>query len=302
MQRVPPPRGKAEGPSRALIFDSHYDQYRGVVAFVRVVDGDFRRGEVIRLFANGRESEVEEVGFFGPDTQKIDELKAGEVGYIITGIKDVADLRVGDTLTDAARPTAEPLPGYREAVSMVFCGMFPIDGEDYPDLKDALEKLKLNDASLHYEPETSKALGFGFRCGFLGLLHMEIIRERLEREFGLGLLMTTPSVLYQVVMTDGTKVPISNPTDFPDGSRILEVLEPYITANILVPQEFVGSGGVGQREAGYVRRDGVSLHRSRSLGLRSAAGRDRSELLRSAQDQNARLRQLRLRVGGLSPG
>ncbi|OPZ77813.1 MAG: Elongation factor 4 [Actinobacteria bacterium ADurb.Bin444] len=241
VQRVPPPRGKAEGPSRALIFDSHYDQYRGVVAFVRVVDGDFRRGEVIRLFANGRESEVEEVGFFGPDTQKIDELKAGEVGYIITGIKDVADLRVGDTLTDAARPTAEPLPGYREAVSMVFCGMFPIDGEDYPDLKDALEKLKLNDASLHYEPETSKALGFGFRCGFLGLLHMEIIRERLEREFGLGLLMTTPSVLYQVVMTDGTKVPISNPTDFPDGSRILEVLEPYITANILVPQEFVGS-------------------------------------------------------------
>ena len=240
VQRVPPPRGKAEGPSRALIFDSHYDQYRGVVAFVRVVDGDFRRGEVIRLFANGRESEVEEVGFFGPDTQKIDELKAGEVGYIITGIKDVADLRVGDTLTDAARPTAEPLPGYREAVSMVFCGMFPIDGEDYPTSRTRSR----NSSSTTPPSITSprhQGPRFRFPCGFLGLLHMEIIRERLEREFGLGLLMTTPSVLYQVVMTDGTKVPISNPTDFPDGSRILEVLEPYITANILVPQEFVGS-------------------------------------------------------------
>ena len=241
VQRVPPPQGDPDGPGRALIFDSLYDQYRGVVAFVRVVDGSFRGDQVIRVFTNNRRSDVEEVGFFSPDMCKAGELRAGEVGYIITGIKDVADLRVGDTLTDAARPAAEPLPGYREAVSMVFCGLFPIDGENYPDLKDALEKLKLNDASLHYEPETSKALGFGFRCGFLGLLHMEIIRERLEREFGLELLMTTPSVLYHVVLTDGTELPISNPTDFPDGSKILEVLEPYITAGILVPQEFVGS-------------------------------------------------------------
>lgn len=239
--RIPSPQGELDGPARALIFDSLYDQYRGVVAFVRVVDGTFRGGQMIRVFASDRRSEVEEVGFFGPDMRKADELKAGEVGYIITGIKEVEDLRVGDTLTDAQRPAAEPLPGYREAVSMVFCGLFPIDGEDYPDLKDALEKLKLNDAALHYEPETSKALGFGFRCGFLGLLHMEIIRERLEREFGLELLMTIPSVLYKVVLIDGTILPISNPTDFPDGSKIEEVLEPYITAGVLVPQEFVGS-------------------------------------------------------------
>lgn len=241
VQRIPPPEGEPDGPPRALIFDSLYDQYRGVVAFVRVVDGSFRRGQVIKVFSSGRESEVEEVGIFSPDMQKTEELRAGEVGYIITGIKDVSDLRVGDTLTDAAKPALEPLPGYREAVPMVFCGLFPIDGEDYPALKDALEKLKLNDAALHYEPETSKALGFGFRCGFLGLLHMEIVRERLEREFGLELLMTTPSVLYQVVLTNGEVLAVSNPTDFPDPGKIAEIREPYITANILVPNEFVGS-------------------------------------------------------------
>ncbi|NLT35767.1 MAG: elongation factor 4 [Gaiellales bacterium] len=241
VQRIPPPKGDAEGAARALIFDSLYDVYRGVIAFVRVVDGEFRANRFIRVFANQRESDVEEVGFFSPEMTKADALRAGEVGYIITGIKDVSDLRVGDTLTDAARPASKPLPGYREAVSMVFCGLFPVEGEDYPELKDALEKLRLNDAALYFEPETSKALGFGFRCGFLGLLHMEIVRERLEREFDLALLMTTPSVLYEVVLNSGEVVRISNPTDFPDPNGIAEIREPYISASILVPTEFVGN-------------------------------------------------------------
>ena len=241
VHRVPAPRGDADGPARALIFDSLYDQYRGVVAFVRVVDGTFRKGDVLRAFATQRKSEVEEVGIFSPDMLATDVLHAGEVGYIIMGIKEVADLRVGDTLTHADRPAADPLPGYREAVPMVFCGLFPIEGDDYPDLKDALEKLSLNDASLHWEPETSKALGFGFRCGFLGLLHMEIIRERLEREFGLELLATTPNVRYEIEMTNGEVRYISNPVDFPDPGLIAEVREPYIAASILVPSEFVGT-------------------------------------------------------------
>jgi GTP-binding protein LepA len=241
VHRVPPPKGVADGPARALIFDSFYDQYRGVVAFVRVVDGTFRKNDVLRAFATQRKSEVEEVGIFSPDMLATDILHAGEVGYIIMGIKEVADLRVGDTLTHADRPAADPLPGYREAVPMVFCGLFPIEGDDYPDLKDALEKLSLNDASLHWEPETSKALGFGFRCGFLGLLHMEIIRERLEREFGLELLATTPNVRYEIEMTSGEVRYISNPVDFPDPGLIAEVREPYIAASILVPVEFVGT-------------------------------------------------------------
>jgi GTP-binding protein LepA len=241
VHRVPPPKGDSDGPARALIFDSFYDQYRGVVAFVRVVDGTFRKGDVLRAFATQRKSEVEEVGIFSPDMLATDILHAGEVGYIIMGIKEVADLRVGDTLTHADRPAADPLPGYREAVPMVFCGLFPIEGDDYPDLKDALEKLSLNDASLHWEPETSKALGFGFRCGFLGLLHMEIIRERLEREFTLELLATTPNVRYEIEMTNGEVRYISNPVDFPDPGLIAEVREPYIAASILVPAEFVGT-------------------------------------------------------------
>ena len=208
---------------------------------MRVVDGTFRKNDVLRAFATQRKSEVEEVGIFSPDMLATDVLHAGEVGYIIMGIKEVADLRVGDTLTHADRPAADPLPGYREAVPMVFCGLFPIEGDDYPDLKDALEKLSLNDASLHWEPETSKALGFGFRCGFLGLLHMEIVRERLEREFGLELLATTPNVRYEIEMTNGEVRYISNPVDFPDPGLIAEVREPYIAASILVPVEFVGT-------------------------------------------------------------
>ncbi len=240
VQRIPPPQGDVDGPPRALIFDSVYDQYRGVVAFVRVRDGSFRKDDPLLAMVTRRRSDIEEVGIFSPDMLKTDILHAGEVGYIIPGIKEVADLRVGDTLTHAHRAAAEPLPGYREVTPMVFCGLFPIDGEDYPDLRDALEKLKLNDASLFYEPETSKALGFGFRCGFLGLLHMEIVRERLKREFGLDLLATTPNVRYEVELVTEEVLSISNPVDFPDAGDIQEVREPYIAATILVPAEYVG--------------------------------------------------------------
>ena len=240
VHRIPPPQGDADGPPRALIFDSVYDQYRGVVAFVRVRDGSFRKDDPLLAMVTRRRSDIEEVGIFSPDMLKTDILHAGEVGYIIPGIKEVADLRVGDTLTHAQRTAAEPLPGYREVTPMVFCGLFPIDGEDYPDLRDALEKLKLNDASLFYEPETSKALGFGFRCGFLGLLHMEIVRERLTREFGLDLLATTPNVRYEIELLTGEVLSISNPVDFPESGDIKEVREPYIAATILVPAEFVG--------------------------------------------------------------
>ena len=241
VNRIPPPKGEVEASPRALIFDSVYDQYRGVVAFVRVRDGEFRKNDALLAMVTARRSEIEEVGIFSPDMLKADVLRAGEVGYIIPGIKEVADLRVGDTLTSSRNPATEALPGYRDITPMVFCGLFPIDGEDYPELRDALEKLKLNDASLHYEPETSKALGFGFRCGFLGLLHMEIIRERLEREFDLDLLATTPSVRYEVEMFTGEVLSISNPVDFPaDSGSIKEVREPYLQATILVPADFVG--------------------------------------------------------------
>ena len=240
VKRIPPPQGEAGGSPRALIFDSVYDQYRGVVAFVRVRDGSFRKDDPLLAMATGRRTDIEEVGIFSPDMLKADVLSAGEVGYIIPGIKEVADLRVGDTLTSSVKPATEALPGYRDITPMVFCGIFPIDGEDYPVLRDALEKLKLNDASLFYEPETSKALGFGFRCGFLGLLHMEIIRERLEREFGLDLLATTPNVRYEVELLSGEVLGISNPVEFPDAGSIKEVREPYIDANILLPAEYVG--------------------------------------------------------------
>jgi GTP-binding protein LepA len=237
---IPPPKGDPDGPPRALIFDSVYDQYQGVVAFVRVRDGHFRKNDALLAMVTGRRSEIEEVGIFSPDMLKTDVLTAGEVGYIIPGIKEVADLRVGDTLTSAKRPATEALPGYRDITPMVFCGLFPIDGEQYPELRDALEKLKLNDASLHYEPETSKALGFGFRCGFLGLLHMEIIRERLEREFDLDLLATTPNVRYEIELVTGEVLKVSNPVDFPESGSIQEVREPYIAASILLPAEYVG--------------------------------------------------------------
>jgi GTP-binding protein LepA len=238
--RVPPPSGDPDAPPRALIFDSEFDQYRGVIAFVRVVDGTFTKGEAIRAMQNGTEAEIDDIGFLTPQLTPAPALGPGEVGYVITGIKDVTRLRVGDTLTSKIRPATEPLPGYREVKPMVFCGLFPINSDDYPELRDALEKLTLNDAALSWEPETSEALGFGFRCGFLGLLHMDIVRERLEREYDLELLTTMPSVEYEVTLTDGTVLPIHSPNDFPDPARVAEVREPFIRASILSPKEFVG--------------------------------------------------------------
>jgi GTP-binding protein LepA len=238
--RVPPPEGDAGAPPRALIFDSEFDQYRGVVAYIRVVDGRFEKGQGVRAMQAGTEADIDDIGFFTPRMTPADGLGAGEVGYLITGIKDVTRLRVGDTLTAQARSAAQPLPGYRDVKPMVFCGLFPTDSDDFPELRDALEKLALNDAALSYEPETSDALGFGFRCGFLGLLHMDIVRERLEREYDLELLTTMPSVEFEVTLTDGEEVAVHNPTDFPDPARIAEVREPYIRASILSPKDYVG--------------------------------------------------------------
>jgi GTP-binding protein LepA len=240
VEHIPPPQGDPDAPARALIFDSVYDQYRGVVAYVRVVDGCFRKGEDIVAMVLGTKAEVEEVGFFSPNMMPADSLSAGEVGYIITGIKTVRDLRVGDTITHSGRRAREALPGYREAKPMVFCGLFPMDGDDYPTLRDALDKLNLNDAALSYEPESSRALGFGFRCGFLGLLHMDIVRERLEREYNLDLLATTPNVEYELRLTDGTESIVHSPADMPDPGIIELVREPYVRVSILVPSDFVG--------------------------------------------------------------
>ncbi|MBV9310139.1 MAG: elongation factor 4 [Solirubrobacterales bacterium] len=238
--RVPPPSGDPGGAPRALIFDSEFDQYRGVIAYIRVVDGTFNKGEAIKAMQASTEAEIDDIGFFTPQMTSADALHAGEVGFLITGIKDVSKLRVGDTLTSRANPASEPLPGYREVKPMVFCGLFPIDSDEYPDLRDALEKLTLNDAALSWEPETSDALGFGFRCGFLGLLHMDIVRERLEREYDLELLTTMPSVEYEVTLSDGSVVPVHSPNDMPDPNQVLEVREPYIRASILTPKEYIG--------------------------------------------------------------
>jgi GTP-binding protein LepA len=239
--RVPAPEGDADAAPRALIFDSEFDQYRGVIAYIRVVDGTFRKGEAIRAMAEGTEADIDDIGFFTPAMTAADELTAGEVGYLITGIKDVTRLRVGDTLTTRHGGATEALPGYREVKPMVFCGLFPIDSEQYPDLRDALEKLTLNDAALDWEPETSDALGFGFRCGFLGLLHMDIVRERLEREYDLELMATPPSVGFELTLTDGEVVEVHNPSDMPEAARIAEVREPYVRGSILCRKDDIGA-------------------------------------------------------------
>ncbi len=252
IERVPPPGGDPDAPPRALIFDSEFDQYRGVIAYIRVVDGVFKKGEAIRAMATATEADIDDLGFFSPQMMPTDQLAAGEVGYLITGLKDVTLLRVGDTLTTRTRTSGpgsrahgaeatEALPGYREVKPMVFCGLFPIDSDDYPDLRDALEKLVLNDAALSWEPETSDALGFGFRCGFLGLLHMDIVKERLEREYDLELLATMPSVEFDVTLTNGEELEVHNPSDMPDPGTIEQIREPFITASIIAPKEFVGA-------------------------------------------------------------
>jgi GTP-binding protein LepA len=240
VERVPPPNGKPQAAPRALIFDSEFDQYRGVVAYVRVVDGHFAKRQPIRAMAAGTQAEIDDLGFFSPQMMPTDQLAAGEVGYVITGIKDVSQLRVGDTLTITSGAATEALPGYREVKPMVFCGLFPIDSDRYPELRDALDRLVLNDAALSFEPETSDALGFGFRCGFLGLLHMEIVRERLEREYGLELLATLPSVELEVTLTNGERRTVHNPSAMPDPGLIAEIREPVIEAQIVTPRGYVG--------------------------------------------------------------
>jgi GTP-binding protein LepA len=253
VKRVPPPAGDPAAPPRALIFDSEFDQYRGVIAYIRVVDGVFRKGEAIRAMASGLHADIDDIGCFSPQMMPTDELAAGEVGYLITGVKDVSQLRVGDTLTTRSRgagaaadgtrggEATEALPGYREVKPMVFCGLFPIESDSYPDLRDALEKLTLNDAALAWEPETSDALGFGFRCGFLGLLHMDIVRERLEREYDLELMATMPSVEFDLTLTNGHELEVHNPSDMPDPGTIAEIREPFIRASIVAPREHVGA-------------------------------------------------------------
>ncbi len=238
---VPPPSGDINKPLKALIFDSVYDNYKGALSYVRVVDGVVKPGMKIRYMATGNEFEVTEVGIFSPTLMPIDALEAGEVGYISASIKNVRETKVGDTITDANAPADEPLPGYKQANPMVFCGIYPADGADYENLRDALDKLVLNDASLSYEPETSMALGFGFRCGFLGLLHMEIIQERLEREFDLDLVTTAPSVIYKVIKTNGEEVMIDNPTNLPPVTEIAYMEEPMVRATIMSPSEYVGT-------------------------------------------------------------
>jgi len=240
VQHIPPPKGDAEAPLRALIFDSHYDPYRGVVAYVRVIEGSLSIGDEIRMMSSGEAFEVDSLGVFTPQLVAVQRLAAGEVGCVTAGMKDVKNARVGDTITEAKRPAAEPLPGYRRVTPMVYCGLYPVDNEDYGGLRDALEKLQLNDAALVFEPETSVALGFGFRCGFLGLLHMEVIQERLEREFELDLITTAPSVVYRAYQRDGSELSIDNPALLPAADKLERIEEPYVQASIMTPEDFVG--------------------------------------------------------------
>jgi GTP-binding protein LepA len=239
--RIPPPQGDREGPLRGLIFDSHYDVYKGVIAYTRLVDGRVKAGQRLRLMATGRQADSLEVGVFQPQLTPVNELAAGEVGYLATGLKDIGDVPVGDTVTLASSPASEPLAGYRPAKPMVFAGLYPTEGDDYTLLRDALEKLHLNDAALSYEPESSVALGFGFRCGFLGMLHMEIVRERLEREYALDLLITAPSVEYRVTTTDGKTLVVDNPALLPAPNYIQQIEEPWVKLSIMVPTRYIGA-------------------------------------------------------------
>ncbi|MDQ0090301.1 GTP-binding protein LepA [Paenibacillus anaericanus] len=241
VEKVPAPTGDPDQPLKALIFDSHYDPYKGVVVYVRVMDGQIKAGSKIKMMATGKTFEVIEVGAFMPRMTTVDELNVGDVGFFVAGMKTVGDTRVGDTVTDAKNPTVEPLPGYRKINPMVYCGLYPIETSDYNDLREALEKLQLNDASLSWEPETSSALGFGFRCGFLGLLHMDVIQERIEREFNIPLITTAPSVIYHVTLTNGETISIDNPSNYPEAGKLEYVEEPYVKASIIVPNDYVGT-------------------------------------------------------------
>ena len=239
--KLPPPVGDASVPARALIFDSHYDAYKGVIAYIKVVEGTLNAGDRVRIMNTAKEAEILELGVFRPEMTPFASLAAGEVGYVATGLKVVSDCQVGDTITNARRPAAEPLPGFRPQQPMVFAGLYPLESDEYPALRDALDKLKLNDASLVYEPESSDALGFGFRCGFLGLLHMEIVQERIEREFDIGLLATAPSVEYEVLTTRGETIKIDNPSDLPDLSLVDEIREPWMDISVIAPKRYIGA-------------------------------------------------------------
>ncbi|HPF19899.1 MAG TPA: translation elongation factor 4 [Syntrophomonas sp.] len=239
--QIPAPRGDEKAPLQALVFDSYFDAYKGAISYIRLANGELRKGDMIRMMSSGKEYEVIEIGVISPYMTQVEVLQAGEVGYMAAAIKNVADTKVGDTITNANQPAAKPLSGYKEVKPVVFCGLYPLENSEFDKLRDALEKLKLNDASLLYEPESSDALGFGFRCGFLGLLHMEIIRERLEREYDLTLLATAPSVIYRIQLTDGSEVYVQNPSRWPDAQRIEHVMEPFVKASIMVPNEYVGT-------------------------------------------------------------
>ena len=304
--QVRPPAGSPDAPLKALIFDSWYDAYRGVIVLIRVVDGAVRPGMKVSLMAQGQRYEVEQVGVFSPKPIETAELGVGEVGFVIAGIKKVEDAQIGDTITEAARPTAEPFPGFRELKPMVFAGLYPVEGHEYSDLREALTKLRLNDASFFFEPETSAALGFGFRCGFLGLLHMEIVQERLEREFDMDLVTTAPGVLYRVTTTDGDVMEIDSPAKLPDSSRIAKIEEPVITAMILAPADCVGGIlAAVSGEAGRPEEPGVPRVKPSHDLLRAPLQRGRARFLRPAQDHLARLRVARLpgdRLLGIAVG
>ncbi len=241
VNRIPAPSGQEDGPLQALIFDSYFDSYKGAISYIRVVSGQVKTGDMIKMMSSGKQYEVIELGVITPFMSEVSSLGAGEVGYLAAGIKNVSDTRVGDTITGAKSPAEKPLPGYKEVKPMVYCGLYPLENSDFDRLRDALDKLKLNDASLFYEPETSDALGFGFRCGFLGLLHLEIVRERLEREYDLNLLATAPSVVYKIRLTDGSEMDVQNPKHWPPAQKIDAVMEPYVKASIMVPHEYVGT-------------------------------------------------------------
>ncbi len=267
VERIPPPEGDPAAPPRALIFDSEFDQYRGVIAYLRMFDGGFRKGEAIVAMQTGTEAEIDEIGFFNPQMRPVGGIGTGDVGYVISGLKDVSKLRVGDTLTAKGNPAAEALPGYREVQPMVFAGLYPIETDRYEDLRDALERLALNDAALSYEPETSQALGFGFRCGFLGLLHMDIVRERLEREYDLELISTTPNVSYEVTLTNREVIEVHSPAEMPDPGVIESISEPYIRASVITRSSDVGAVmELCQRKRGthvdmhYLSPERVQLH------------------------------------------
>ena len=267
IDRVPPAVVNEDLPLRALIFDSSYDNFRGVICYVRVMEGSFRKGEKVRMMKAGLDMEVMEVGVLTPGKVPVAELRCGEVGYIVTGVRALAEIKVGDTITHTRKPAEEPLPGYKDVKPVVFAGLYPVNSEEFDGLKDAIEKLRLNDAAFHVEPETSDALGFGFRCGFLGLLHMEIIQERLEREYNQNLLFTAPSVVYQVTMTDGSEIIVDNPSKLPNAQRVEEIREPWVDARIFFPKDFVGSvltlcqGKKGiQREMTFVSTERVMVH------------------------------------------